>query len=75
MMLCFQEDIIQTQTEITSKSYHTNIKSGSENKRHKHMYRDCVLNPSVYLDIISMGGMSFQWAIRPLSFNGKQCRG
>ena len=75
MMLCFQENIIQTQTEITSKSYQTNIKSGSENVRNKHMYRDCVLYPSVYLDIISMGGISFQWAIRPLSCNGIQRRG
>ena len=65
MMPCFQENIIQMQTELTSKSYHTDIKSGSENVRHKHMYRGCVLYPSVYLDGISMGGISFQWAIDP----------
>ena len=75
MVLCFQENIIQMQTEITSISYYTNIKSGSENVRHKHMYMDCVLYPSVYLDIISMGGISFQWVIRPLSCNGKTLSG
>ena len=58
MMLCIQENIFQPQTDVTSKAYHTNIKSGSENVRHKHTYRYCVLYPSVYLDIISVGALS-----------------
>ena len=65
-MLCIQENIIQPQTDVTSKAYHTNIKKGTENVRHKnmsgivyyiHMYIWISFQwvPSLNLDIVSMG--------------------
>lgn len=58
-MICIQEITIRfkMQTEVTTISYHANIKMKvrdlSENVRHKSMYKDGVLYPSVYPDIHS----------------------
>ena len=63
MMLCILENIIRVncnqnllQNHITSASRDVKVRDGSENVRHKIMYRDCVLYPSlpVYLNIVSM---------------------
>ena len=44
----------QLHPEVTTKSTSRDIKvqGGSENVRHKNMYRDFLLYPSVYLDIV-----------------------
>ena len=50
-MLCVEENIFLLNCQQESR---VKVRNGSENVRRKSMNRNCLLYPSVYLDIISM---------------------